>query len=1229
MISGIKMNRERTGKILKILLKGTIWIAGIWLAVLIILQTVFSSPLLTKVVNRYASEYIDGDISFGKASVSMFRFFPSITLTLEDFSVTYPADRFDRQEKLGVQGHLMYHGCGEDADTLASFDRFTVGINIQALIGGTIRIPYLRMESPRIFAHSYADGSTNWNIFKSKDGNSVQEPETENKETEEKSSSSYQEKNSSGKIRISLGRIRFADHPHIVYTDSKDTIFTMVDVSRITFNGKITNGKASRNKIGLELDSMFVAGRIAKDTVAVALERLHITEDNKSMKVESKAKALAATRSFGRLRIPIIMNGYLSFLKDTVPAIRITDLEAEVASLPLKGNADLRFYEGMTGIDAEVSINNCKVNDLLKEFVCNFIPEVAEIDTDAMIDLQGECNGMYGKGRIPSFNVDLNVEESRITHADLPDEDMTFMLNAHAGTDSKGRINLCINNLTADINGLNMAVSGKAYDVLCKDPALEIDGHIYGCLDSLVRFVPDTSGIAAKGTLHAEINGSAKLSQLDIYKFSQASLVGKLKGDSILFSSPADTIDIRIDGADFRLGPETRISRRDSTKSFKLIGISGNLAKADINYKEQFIFNTKNLSLSAKNSADDINEPDTARITPFRGSVKADMLTVKDGAGASINLNGTNNVFRLFPKKDNPQIPKLSLRSNNKRMTFNTGNNRLVLSDASIKANAAMNTVERRERWKSFLDSLAMEYPEIPKDSLFRHYRAQRKTKPVPEWMKEEDFRKRDLDLRINNTLAKYFREWDLDGNINVNTGIFITPHFPLKNIIKGFELDFNNNEIQIDSMKIQAGQSEIAATGGLTGLRRALLGRGTIKLDLDIKSEKINANQLISAYNAGASFTPTEMPGYGDDVSNEDLLDIVTCDTLGVSDQSTSLLVIPSNLNADLSLDASNIAYSALNISKATAKVIMKERCIQITDTHAESNMGDIHFDGFYSTKTKQDLRTGFSVNFKDITAEKAISLMPAIDTLMPMLKSFKGLLNCELAATADIDTSMNLILPSIDGILRISGNNLSMNDNEMIRTLAKKLMFKNKEEAKIEHMMVEGIVKNSIVEVFPFVVKMDRYTMAMSGTQNLNMSFKYHISVLKSPFLVRLGIDLYGDDFDDMKFKIGKAKYKNTNVPVFSAIIDHSRVNLLESIKGIFDAGMENNLKKGGFMSNIFDYKKSIGYVQAVDQELEALSEEEQKQLEADQTNDTPEDPSAGTVVHEITETKGENNE
>ena len=168
------------------------------------------------------------------------------------------------------------------------------------------------------------------------------------------------------------------------------------------------------------------------------------------------------------------------------------------------------------------------------------------------------------------------------------------------------------------------------------------------------------------------------------------------------------------------------------------------------------------------------------------------------------------------------------------------------------------------------------------------------------------------------------------------------------------------------------------------------------------------------------------------------------------------------------------------------------------------------------------------------------------------------------------------------------------------MFKSMAKLLLFRNKKEGRIDKMTVEGMIKDSKLEIFPFILEMDRYTLGLSGVQNMDMSFRYHASLIRSPFLIKLGVDLYGPDFDNMKFKLGKAKYKNRNVPVFSTVIDETKVNLVESIRNIFDKGVDAAFVDNSKQSAIEEHKKKIGYVQAVDQKMEELSEDEQKQLE-----------------------------
>lgn len=1148
----------------KRILKTMLWIAGIWLAVLMLLQIVLSPSMLTKAVNKYAAAYVDGSLSFGKVRLSVFRHFPNIGISMHDGALTYPAERYDSLETAGAQGILLREGCGEVSDTLASFRQFSAGINVGALIAGKISIPHIILVQPRIFAHSYDAGEANWNIFRLESEDSTE----------------------TALPPVSIGRIRLTGHPRIVYTDSRDTIFAMLDVKKMSFDGRLDTRKTSRNRISFSMDSLLVAGRIAEDTVGFRLAEMRIQEHNRDLQLYSKANAMLATRSFGRMDIPIAIKGNASFPKDSVPAVRLSGFEVEIASVPIRIDADLRRADGCTEINGRFSINECRLEKAKEEFLQSIIPETKKIRTDAVISMEGNCKGIIGKGSMPAMNISLTIPDSHISHKDIPQE-LKLGLNAAAFTDDSGRIHISLDEFKVGTNGLELMAKGGSEDILGEDPLVEIDGNISADLNSLASLIPDKNGLEAAGSIEADLNGRIRLSQMSIYNFAQADLEGYILSDSLVVKSPEDTIDASIKGLDIQISPESIVSRSDSGREFRLLSIKGKISQADMTYGKALSFSGKEIELSAKNSADAFSDKDTTKVHPLGGRLCAASLSLKDASGLSVSLDNTANSFLMMPKKDHPEIPVVSLTSTNKRIFVRDLSNRLILTDASIKGKAVMNTMEDRQERRA------------RRDSLMRSQASTRGRRIIPEWMKEEDFKAQDINIKLDESIAGYFRDWDLDGRLNVRTGILITPYFPLRNILKGMDVSFNNNEFTIDSLSFTAGDSQIGAKGSLSGLRRALLGRGTYKLDLDITSERMDADALLAAFNAGAAFAPAADNEDMAQASDSEFLKMVITDSLSM-DEPQKLIVIPANLNADIRLDAKDIKFSGLEISSLGADMIMKERCLQLLNTSVTTNVGNGSLEGFYATRTKKDIRTGFNLGLRDITTEKVISMMPAIDTIMPLLKSFKGLVNCEFAATASLDTNMNVIMPSINGVLRVGGENLSMSGEKVFSDLAKKLKFKDREEGRIDKMTVEGIIQDNTIEVFPFIIDIDRYTLALSGKHNLDQSFRYHASIIRSPMVFKVGVDIYGPDFENMKFKIGKPKYKNTKVPVFTEVIDRTRINLAESIRGIFEKGVEAAVKENERQDAIASFKKETGYVSAVDQQLEELSDDEKKQLE-----------------------------
>ena len=728
-----------------------------------------------------------------------------------------------------------------------------------------------------------------------------------------------------------------------------------------------------------------------------------------------------------------------------------------------------------------------------------------------------------------------------------------------------------------DIIGAHLDISGTAADVTGDDPFFAISGDVRARVDSLTRAFTQEYGISGTGSIAASINGQARLSQLSLARIGEADIKGNAVIRNLSVDDSKDHLKAYVQRADVLL--ETKGNRIDQNmrKGARVLSVDATLDTLSATYKGNTYIRGNGIQLVAQNSAAILKGG--KELTPLMGTLKASSLRFRDDDGLTARIQDNVETFRITPSTKDFLTPKLNLTSESADVRIRSGSNGAFLRNFKfdITANRHQSVRRNRDRMNRLLDSLQQVYPGVPRDSLLTRYRRGRSGRALPSWMQESDFRKKDIRISLSDGMKQYYQDWDFSGTVSLARGNVLYPAFPLRTQVTNLQGNVSNDRIDLKNITVTSGTSDLSAKGSLGNLRRSILGRGTLELDAQVTSDFLDANELMRAYAYYQSYDPEPSMALASDEAIEKAIA-----SAELPDSTASrLLVIPANLNANVSLEASGVRYDSLDVSWIAGDIAMRQRTLQITNALAATNMGDIFFEGFYSTQSKRNIKAGFDLKLVDITAEKVITLFPAVDTLMPMIKSFAGDLNCELAATADVDTLMHLIIPSIDGILRISGKDLSISDgSDEFKRIAKMLLFKNKRGAHVEEMTVTGMVRNNVLEVFPFVLGVDRYTLAPAGLQHLDEAFTYHLSVIKSPLLVKFGVNIWGDDFDHVNYGLARAKYRNVRIPDFSPQLDTVQFSLLASIHNIFELGVDQAIAENNAQRYIQDRMNETGY-------------------------------------------------
>ncbi len=1125
----------------KIIRNSLIGLVALVLVLLVALQVLLRPQVLTGIVNRIAADYVEGDVSFREVKAHVIKSFPFLNVEAQDFAITYPHSRYARYDSLYPDTQRRFsllkmgwqRGVENGQDTLASFRRLQVSVDYKAFLQKKgIHVHRLELERPRIFAHYYDSTAANWDILPI--GREEDAPD------------------SSGKKPlppIRVNKISLTDRPLIVFTDPEDTLHGMFTLRRLMLDGQVDTEHPEQVDARLRLDSMLVSGRLPQDTLSLRLHSLQAHVQQRDVQLEARADARLRTGSFGRVKLPVQLDADLSFPQREEGALEVLarSLHLGVSSLHLNGRGDVvRHPDGLLDLDVEASVKDCPLGELLDEFENNF-PLLKKVNTRAILSMDAQVKGPWGPERRPAVNARLLVPPATVDYEGLGRKGR-LGVDAVVRTDDMQEVNAEVKRLFVDIAGAKVDASARVKDALGKDPLITLDGKARARVDSLTRLFTLEKGITGTGSVDLQLSGRVRKSQLSMARIGNASLNADLNANGLSLTAEKDSLYALLPTLAVNLSTQANQINRNLKKGTRVLALKADADTLNVSFKDMFV-RGGGIHLLAQNSAEILKGG--KELTPLIGLLRVGNLQLRDSEGMSVTLKKNTESFRITPVTREQPVPRLSLRSSSEQARGRLGANMMSFQDLKFDLAASRHTRRPRNaaRRNQLLDSLQRVYPGVPRDSLLARARAARM-----RGVSQDDFAAADVRISLSSALQQYARNWDLEGNLNLGGAHLTMPSFPLPTSLSDVRGSFDNDTLDLKNITVLAGGSDVSAQARLTGLRRAIAGstRSRLKLKADVRSNYLDANELLRGYAYYSTYVPHE----------EDSVAVLP--ELPDSAVQRKLLVIPSNLEVDFSLEASGIHYDSLEINWAAADVAMRNRTIQITNALAASNMGDIYFEGFYATRSKQDIKAGFDLNLVDITAEKVITLFPAVDTLMPMLSTFAGDLDCELAVTTDIDTLMNVVLPSVDGVMRISGKDLSLNESQELSKIAGMLMFRNRKEAHIDNMSVTGIIQDNVLEIFPFLLKVDRYQLAASGMQHLTKEFDYHISVLKSPLLVKFGLNAWGPDFDNIHYGVGKAKYRSANIPVYTKELDNVQYSLVGAIHNIFELGVEKAMEE-----------------------------------------------------------------
>ena len=1069
------MSKKVLETVLKVLLWGFLSIIVIIGVALSVVVWVLSPEKLTPIVEDAANEFLaDAHCSIERVELTVWHTFPYATIEIDGVNITSSAFDSIPDEQRAI--------LPADADTLLSFNRFRLGINLPAISTGRISLNDIMLDALKVNAVALNDSVANWNIVAPSEEDTTQEP-------------------------LSI----------------PDIVVNSVELTHCR---------------GIRFVS--IADSI-EASVGITAAQIKMAENDKLQLLFDSSLSLALGNDKLLKSLPLNVNGFIGWKAAEPLHVSLDDWNVRIADNPLLLSTDCNLESPLMVNTLDLSLGAVKFASLVDYLPDSYGKIFKRLKTDFSARLDASLTKPFNieSDSLPSLDITLEVPKSYIIGPRGRKIDNIAML-AHAVIDGDNLDNSMIHlkNLSAVGSSIHIRLTGNASRLLC-NPLIDGELICNANISDALSFFNFNLPYSVDGNVNADTQIDFALNDITSRRYHKIGMKGKLTLSDLRYSSPADTIDLYAHRARFNMGSKESIKGAGGRIHNNLLRAHFDIDSLDMNLYGSHLKVIKGVSNAALSG----NPPRKgSKVIPMGGKISAEKVQFSSPDSSAVRLNNIE-CLAVSRATDYSPLPQLNLDIKAKRGIVVNRIARGSLRDADIRLEMSPRKPRTNRNINRRIDSLARLYPTLSRDSLL--VLARRSNRARASLDKRET-----LDLSVDTATRGLLRRWSLEGSLVARRASLRTPYFPLRNRITNLDLFFSTDSVLLNSGKYSAGRSSFDMKGGIRNLRSTLMGnnRRPLLVNFTINSDTLDVNELIKAAYAGSNFALSDSTFAFSDENEDDIIE--------AADTSVTAFIIPRNIDMDVDVSAHTGFYSDLKLRNLGGCLQIHDGALRLDDIRTESDAGGMTMDAIYATTNRDSIHFAMDLAIDSVHISRFIDMVPAVDSLMPLLKSMSGIIKADIAASADLDSSMNLIMPSLTAAMKLHGDSLVLFDSETFAKVSKMLMFKNKKRNMIDNMSVQIVVKDNVMQLYPFMFTMDRYKLGVMGSNDFALNLDYHVSVLKSPIPFKFGLNIKGNA-DNMKFSLGRARFKEGEVGASLAVVEAQRVNLRREIDRAFRRG------------------------------------------------------------------------
>ena len=372
-----------------------------------------------------------------------------------------------------------------------------------------------------------------------------------------------------------------------------------------------------------------------------------------------------------------------------------------------------------------------------------------------------------------------------------------------------------------------------------------------------------------------------------------------------------------------------------------------------------------------------------------------------------------------------------------------------------------------------------------------------------------------DVSVKQNKDKTDFLNQWNPIADFILGNAVAKIDGIDEDIHISNVDLLFNSSELDFKKSTFRIGQSDLSLQGSVVGIKEWIEDhKNQMKGELLVTSDLMNINEILDL-TSGLGNTDAE-----------------PAETSTTEYKENNPFMVPEGINFNFVLRTKRALYDNFDLNNLNGTVTVKDGTLLLREIGFTNKAAEMQLTAMYQSPRKNNLFLAMDFHLLNVQINDLLHMVPYIDTLVPMLKTFDGQAEFHIGAETNLKSNYEPKISTLRAAADIEGKNLTVTDQFTFTKITDMLAVSTNGSYRIDSLDVQLTAFKNEIDLWPSQIAIGKYKVTVDGRMNLDKNGEYHLSVTQSPLPVRLGLKISGP-FNNLDYKLESCKYPNLYKP------------------------------------------------------------------------------------------------